>query len=203
MRSRSLLPVAALVLSLGADSQATDAGPDPVVVRVGESEARASELRFLLGRLHEFERETYGKTAGEVRRGLFEKRLVLDLLFAEEGKQKGALGKAEVAAKIRAALAQALKAELERSFDAKLSRADLEAYCKSSGGEPADAGAPACSGDLSGYRVVIRRTRAAEEMERLAKELREREVKQTDYALLERLVVRTDDSVAPAPSSQR
>lgn len=202
MRLRALLPVCALVSSVDTSSRATpdDAGADPVVVQVGESVVRASELRFLLGRLHEFERESYGKTPAEVRRAFVERRLVPELLYAEEAKRLGSPNDPTVKAKVRSALAQALKADLEQRYEEKLGRAEVEAYCKRAGTEPADAGAGACKGDLSGYRVVMRRKHSSEELERLAKELRERHAKDVSYALLEGWSTGpVDPSVTPPP----
>ena len=69
MRFRALVPAFLLVFGVDSPSNATDAGDDPVVVQVGQSAVRDRELRFLLGRMHEFERESYGKRSEERRVG--------------------------------------------------------------------------------------------------------------------------------------
>jgi len=199
MRLRVLLHCAALLTCIDTASSAVpgDAGADPVVVSVGSSEVRASELRFLLARLHEFERQSFGSTPAAVKAAFVERRLVPELVFAEEGKRRGLPGRAETAAKIQRALAQALKESLERDFDGKLTHAELESACKSAGTESADG----CK-DLTGYRVLLRRQRAAAEMDRLRRELGEREVAHVEYALLERLPVGDAGGSATPASSQ-
>ncbi len=194
MRFRALVPAFLLVFGVDSPSNATDAGDNPVVVQVGQSAVRDRELRFLLGRMHEFERESYGKTASEVRRRFVGERLIPELLYVEEAKRLGSPDSPAVVAKIRSNLTQALKAELEREYETKLTRAELVAYCKSIGD------AAACTGELSGHRVVMRRKHSATEMDRLAEELRKREVK-VDLALLDRW---PPGSVpAPAPSASQ
>ncbi|MBK7585998.1 MAG: hypothetical protein IPI67_38155 [Myxococcales bacterium] len=196
LRRPLTVAVCALVVTLGGATNAdpaADAGVDAVVVRVGQSEVRRSELAFLLLRLHEFERRSYGDTPDQVRRGFIEKRLIPELLLAEEGKRLKAGDKPQVRGKIQGALVDALKDDIERDIDHKLTRAELDAYCKSEGGQH-DAGT--CRGDPMGYRVALRRTRGSEELARLDEQLRKREVKQIDYALLGSLPV---DPNTPAP----
>ena len=99
-------------------------------------------------------------------------------------------------AKIRSNLIQALKAELEREYETKLTRAELVAYCKSIGD------AAACTGDLSGHRVVMRRKHSATEMDRIARSSRKREVK-LDLPLLDRWPPGSDSAPAPSASQRQ
>lgn len=193
VRLRAFLPVALLVLGVDGPSTATDGGSDPVLVQVGTSTVRESELRYLLGRMHEFERSSYGKTGAEVARGFIQTRLVPELLYAEEAKRVGESAGAR--ATVRAALGQALKAELEQEFEAKLTRAQLVAHCQRTS-DP-----KTCDGDLFGHRVVMRREHSAKELERIASELRTREVKAVDLAALEQLPA-TSGAPPTAPSSR-
>ena len=193
MRFRAFAPAALLAFGSGEASTATDADSDPVVVQVGTSTVRQSELRHLLGRMHEFERETYGKTAAEVRRGFVQTRLVPELLYVEEARRRGESPAARAA--VRAALGQAMKADLEREYEAKLSRDELVAHCRRTS-DP-----KSCDGDLFGHRVVMRREHSAKEMDRIAGELRPREVHQVDLGLLEQIPP-ASDAPATAPSAR-
>lgn len=192
-----LFPASSLA-DAGAGSAPKPGAEDPVVVRVGESEVRAGELEFLLRRLHEFENATYGKTPAEVKRGFVNRRLVPELLAAEEARRIGADQKPEIAKRIRSELGTALKDELAREADASITTKELDDYCRGSGNLDAGHASANCVGDRAGLRVALRRTKAAKEFDRLFEALYREHTREVRRDLLEAIVV-TKDGVMAAP----
>jgi hypothetical protein len=176
------------------------------VVTVGRAEVRASELSFLLGRLHEFERASYGKTPDEVKRGFIERRLVPELLGAEEARRRGSPAKPAIARLLRKQLNDALGDQLKRTADAALTEGQIREYCETRGGQRPrpDAGSPSsreCSGDLSGHRVALRRTIASEQMSALSEKLRRQHVRGVSYAALSLIDVSDQGATTAVPIS--
>jgi len=229
MRWKSFAATALLLSSLGASSAADLAPPkpvaksppkptsvlpkvdandlDPVVVGVGSRSVRQSELEALLSHLHEFERQTYGRTPDEVKAGYLRRRLIPELLGAEEAHQKGLDEKPPIATRIRDELVENLKDAIQSDIDAKLTQGEILEYCRTEGGaeKRPDAGSSAkCSGELTGYRVALVRTRLAKAMDDLVAELRAKNVRGQDAALLARIQVDAKGrvSAAPAPPAQ-
>lgn len=158
----------AIAASPASVSAAPDAGgpeTDPIVVQVGSAVVRASELAFYLGRLHEFERQGFGQSPEQVKRGFVERRLVPELLFSEEARRRGRDRDGAVSEHIRAQLITALKDSIQREADASLGAAEVRQYCEK------NADPSTCGRDLAGYRVVLRRTKATQALEALEKKL--------------------------------
>jgi len=185
---------------------AADGGADPVVVTVGQTEVRASELSFLLNRLHEFERQSYGSTPDEVKREFIARRLVPELLGAEEARRRGSSKKPAIARHVRKQLNDALGDQLKRDADAKLTEAQIREYCETQGGRRPrpDAGAgksPECSGDLSGHRVALRRTLASKQLSAISEKLRRQHVRGVNYAALSLIDVSDQGTTVAVPVS--
>jgi len=175
---------------------------DPVVVSVGSRSVRRSELEALLGHLHQFERASYGKTPEEVKAGFIRRRLIPELLAAEEAHQKGLDTKPTMAARIRDELVDKLKDSFQSDAFAKLTKPEILEYCRSEGGaKRSDAGAASCEGDAMGYRVALARTRAAKQISELVSELRKKNVRAVNAALLARIDVDAKGRVSAAPAA--
>jgi hypothetical protein len=229
MRWSSFAATALLLSSLGATSSADLAPPklvgkgppkptfvlpkvdtsdlDPVVVSVGSSSVRKSELEALLTHLHEFERRSYGSTPDEVKASFVRRRLVPELLAAEEAHQKGLDAKPPATIRIRDELVERLKDAIQSDIDAKLTQQEILDYCRTEGGtqnRPDAASTGKCSGELTGYRVALVRTRLAKAMSDLVEELRAKNVRGKDTALLASIQVdaKSRVSAAPAPAAQ-
>lgn len=191
---RALLAVTFVAIATGSSgvSAAPDAGPpaDPVVVQVGSAVVRSSELAFFLGRLHEFERQGFGHTPEQVRRAFVERRLVPELLFSEEARRRERDRDPVVAEHIRAQLIAALRDSFQREADASLTPAEIRTYCERNA-DPAS-----CTRDASGYRVVLRRTKAARALSELEQKLLENKPP-VDMAALESIEV-SERGVVPA-----
>jgi hypothetical protein len=201
MRWVAFLAVGPGLVALGASSQPADAGaPDPIVVSVGDAKLRANELGFYLSRLNDFERESFGSTEDEVRRSLVERKLIPELLFAEQARSLGLVTRPDVAERVQKVLGDALKSRLQREADAKLTAKEIREYCKSSAAK-SDA---ECARDHSSYRVVLRRTKAHAALTALTKELQKRDVRGVDHALLERITIspKGEISAAASPASE-
>ncbi|MEZ4221511.1 MAG: hypothetical protein R3B13_11340 [Polyangiaceae bacterium] len=191
MRFRIGIVLASLFTApLGAGKPAT-APDDPVVVRVGNVEVRASELAERLQKLHEFERQSFGRTAAEVRRAYVEKKLLPELLQSEEARRRGFARRAEVRTKTEALLVSALKESILSEVDAKLTDAEIRAYCERSAtpGKETTGASKDCARDALSYRIALRREKAFKQLAQLEKELRAREVKGKDASALSALVV--------------
>lgn len=103
MRTIWLIP---LVVAFGAASAHAD-DPDPIVVKVGSTSLRASDVTRRMARLPSYQAETLATGPGGVRRGVVD-ALVPELLYAEEAERRGLRREPRAAARIRDALSRAL-----------------------------------------------------------------------------------------------
>jgi hypothetical protein len=196
MRRAVSIAIAAGLLPLQASSQPADAAPaDPVVVRVGASEVRASELGYYLGQLHPFERESFGHTPDAVRQAYVARRLVPELLLAEQARALGLAAQPDVAQRLDRTLTEALKLHVQRAIDAKLTERELRDYCKSGG----DKTGADCERDASSYRIALRRIKAHAELEARARKLEALHLRRVDRSLLDRLSVGPDGAISALP----
>ena len=159
---------------------------DPVVVTVGSSHVRASELGALLAGLSDFERRTYGATPGDLRRGFAERRLIPGLLAAQRACELRSDSGTALGARLTQELVERLDADITRSIESQLTPGEIRAYCQA---EPRDGGGLACSGDPVGYRVALTRTKKSQALAKLVAELREKHVHPVSYAPLEEIEV--------------
>lgn len=180
----------------GGEAPAGDAdasGADEVVATVGRASVRASELGYHLGRLRPFERETYGHSPMDVRRGLLDRRLVPGLLGALRACELGLDKSPSLAELLRMRLSASVTEELTREADRRLTPKEIKSYCETHEG---DAGAAKCDGDLSGHRVALRRIKASLMLAELVGQLRERDLKSLSYAPLEEIEITAAGVVA-------
>ncbi len=164
---------------------------DPVVVRVGETEVRARELTGRLAQMHEFERESYGKSAEEVRKNYLARKLLPELLEAEEARRRGLHDSAVVRDKTNTLLAAALKDSVMAEVDAKLTDAEIQSYCEKSEA-PADdtrGAARDCKRDFLSYRIALRREKAFRQLKGLHEDLVRTQVRAKNDKPLGSLVI--------------
>ncbi len=195
MRRGALIVFSALLLPANA-AKSAEPTADPVVVRVGKTEVRAAELQKRLAKLHEFERDSFGSTAAEVRKNYIERRLLPELLEAEEAKRRRMHEDPALVAKTNALLAKALKNQIKAEVDAKLTDDEIQAYCEksplpdtSTRGKVTRGAARDCKRDFLSYRIALRREKAFKLIETLKKELVKAEVKNKDASLTLSLVI--------------
>jgi hypothetical protein len=202
MRRAVWIAIAAGLLPRQASSEPADAAlADPVVVRVGAGEVRARELGHYLGRLHAFERDSFGSTPDAVRRGYVERRLLPELLLAEQARALGLTAQPAIASLLDQALVDALKSQVQREIDARLTPEELREYCKRSSSKSESE----CARDVWSHRIALRRTKAHAELAARTQTLRARHVRGLDLSLLERLRVGPNGEIsvlASAPSKQ-
>lgn len=189
MRRAGLL-LLALMLSSERVAQSAPEN-DPVILRVGSSEVRAREFGERLGLLHEFERASFGSTAAEVRQNYIARKLLPELLQAEEARRRGMHERAAVRDRTRTLLAAALKEHIITETDAQLTDAEIQRYCEQSKLPAQDTrGAPRdCKRDFLSYRIALRREKASKALTELSAELSRTLVKHKDDAPVLSLVI--------------
>jgi hypothetical protein len=200
---RSASAILLLLVCVAATASADD--PDPVILSVGKTELKASEVSARLGALHEFERKSFGSNDAEVKRAFVQQKLVPQALAAEEARQKGFDKEPPVVKRVNELLAQKLKDSIMAEVDATLTDAEIRAYCeaKKKANAP-DAGTRGavtdCKRDHLSYRIALRREKASAQMSELRAKLKKERVRGVDYELLNRpeLAPRSD---APPKSS--
>jgi peptidyl-prolyl cis-trans isomerase C len=117
---------ALLVLALSvADARADDA--DPIVVRVGSSSVRASEISHRLATLPAFQLRTFGETPADIKRHFVDAVLVPELLFENEAAAERLAAAIPVRHRIREALSRGLTSSLADT-SANVGESELHAY---------------------------------------------------------------------------
>lgn len=189
MRRSVLLCLSLVCASVHTARSAPEA--NPVVVQVGETAVRAREFAGRLALMEAFERESYGKTPAEVRKNYIERRLLPELLEAEEARRRGMQQNAVVRQKTNTLLAAAVKESVMAEVDAKLTDAEIQRFCETSKTPAEDTrGAPRdCGRDLLSYRIALRREKAFKQLTALQEELTRTLVKARDDQPVQALII--------------
>jgi len=120
---RRALPV--IVMLLSSPARADD---DPVVVRVGSAELRASEVARRLAAIPGFQLRSFGATPDEIRRRFVDTVLIPELSYANEADRLAPSRGPAVRRRIRGALRRALVETLEEEARRGTSEEEIRAY---------------------------------------------------------------------------
>ena len=127
-----IVTFAALFVSMPNSSRANvppdDA--DRVVARVGKAVITVAELEQRLSLVSSFQRQTYGSTPEQIKRGFLEQVLIPETMMVQAAIDRGMVNDREVIAKRREVLRQALMAKLrvQAKDEATITDNDVQAY---------------------------------------------------------------------------